>query len=899
MRFITGTLTALACLAAPLPAQRIQAPDAPWKTIQTVHYRIHYPVRGGFEPFAMEIASKIEGIHTRVSEWVGYESPKVVEVLLRDPRMEGNGFAYPLLDHPFVELWRTPPESDSGIAHFTTWPEMLVTHELAHIHHLTRPLGNPRFLDKVLDLPVGPVTLKAPRWVIEGYATVIEGRVTGSGRPHGVHRAALLREWAREGKLPDYGELNGFGGFRGGSMAYLVGSAYLEWLERTEMARTGEKDVLKKLWRKLAAHRKPGFNAVFLRTFGFTAEDGYDRFRSELSADALGLERRMKEQHLTREGEVFTKVDGEVTELAVNPDGTRLLARVLTPTFKGLRVWDLREPVKPKPGFKHPKVADPDVAPLKPTKPAAWELGRRNGAIPEKPFWTKAQAMSDPTKQERKPGSIPQQDFIAFSVREPDEEGTLRRRAKTWQPGTPKVAGIAAGSAARLEKSTGFRTVESDGLGSIWTVPPGEPGRPGLESTSIPVVRTPASARLPSPAPDGKTLYYVQLGATGCEIRRLDLTLAPLTPVPVPWGDSFFAVDAVRPRPDEASQLPPPLAPPPAHDYAVGETMRAGFRSGLTLAPSGESVELGFGGSDLLGRLSWQVLAAAGDAAGPRGAQASMVYRGWRWVPGFQVFSSLERPSSQRRGRVEGFDRQRTGCAVEFAYESKNTAPAFFKPTLSFERVLFKEAPNLRASRGLLGLDFGISRFWNRGEAWGVRLSARAKDGVGRTDGNRWQLQSGSVQVRIFTPWTQLALKAESARVTGDPTPLDRLHLGGLGTSLAPLGLDWNRAEQPALPSYAAIGDRLHRLRAEAGSALCAYVEHVAVWDHTQSRPAYTKVAGLELDLMRLIGNTEFIDRVVGPMTFVAGIHRVLKDGSQGEAMQGRSIATLSIVLRP
>ena len=74
MRPTHTTLLALIYLAAPLSAQRVQAPDAPWKTIQTIHYRIHYPLRGDFEPFAMEVASKIEGIHARVTEWVGYES---------------------------------------------------------------------------------------------------------------------------------------------------------------------------------------------------------------------------------------------------------------------------------------------------------------------------------------------------------------------------------------------------------------------------------------------------------------------------------------------------------------------------------------------------------------------------------------------------------------------------------------------------------------------------------------------------------------------------------------------------------------------------------------------------------------------------------------------------------
>ncbi|MBL0314165.1 MAG: hypothetical protein IPP78_15995 [Holophagaceae bacterium] len=882
-------------MATPLRPQRIQAPDAPWKTIQTTHYRIHYPQRGDFESFAMEVASKIEGIHAKVTEWVGYESPRMVDVLIRDPRLEGNGMAYPFLKHPFVELWKTPPESDSAIAHFTTWPELLVTHELTHIHHLMRPQKNPRLLDKVLDLPIGPLTLKAPRWVIEGYATVIEGRVTGSGRPHSAYRAALLRQWAREGKLPDYGSLNGFNGFRGGGMAYMVGSAYLEWLERKDMARPGnkgEKDALKKLWRKLASGRGRSFDAIFMGTFGFSAQDGYDRFRAELSADALAFEQRMQAQHLVREGGIFTKVDGEVTDLSVSSDGTRLMARVVTPGFKGLRVWDFKAPDK----SERPKTADMDTPPSRPIEKATWELGRLDGLIPEKPFWAEIQGAAGISSRPIGPGLPPTHEIVGFSLREPNDEGVLQRRMKSWRPGYATASNGSNGSMARVvapEKRPLFQVVVSDGLLSIWTTPS------AADSSSIPVVRTASAAWLPAPTPDRKTLYYVQLGATGCEIRKLDLALPPLTQRPVPWGDSFFATGGVKPNTDEASQLPPPAKPSPAHDYAADETMWLGLRSGLTLAPSGKSTELGWGGTDLLGRFSWQVLGAVGNVAGPRGAQAALVYRGWRWAPAFHTFSLLERPSRQQIEPAPGFDRQRTGGELAFTYVSRNTTPAFFKPALAFERVEPNGGSVSSTSRGLVAMELGISHLWNRGESWGIRLSAQAKDGLGRTEGRNWQFQRGHVKVGLFTPWIQAALKAESARVLGDPTSLDRLHLGGLRTSLIPASLDWNRVEQPALPSYNALGDRMRRLRVEIGSGLRAYIEHTVVWDHTQDHPAFTKVAGVEFDLMQVIGNSETIERLVGHMTFVVGIHRVLNETHYGSPMQGRTVSTVSLVVQP
>ena len=306
MRIATALLAFLSLSSVVQAAERIQAPDAPWRTYRTAHYRIHFPARGDFEPFAREVAGKIEGIHDQVVAWVGYASPVPVEVVIRDPVLEANGYAFPLLEHPFVVLWKTPPEAESGIAHVTTWAELLVTHELTHVHHLMRPQNQPNWRDKLLDLPVSPLALKAPRWVTEGYATLIEGKITGKGRPHGAYRAAVIRQWALEGKLPDYGALSAMGGFRGGSMAYLVGSAYLEWLEARNPQ---DPDLLKKFWKQLVSKKRRPFAASFEATFGLNARDGYDRWRAEVVHDALELERRMKGQ--LREGELWAKVDGE------------------------------------------------------------------------------------------------------------------------------------------------------------------------------------------------------------------------------------------------------------------------------------------------------------------------------------------------------------------------------------------------------------------------------------------------------------------------------------------------------------------------------------------------------------------------------------------------------------
>src|SRR6266496_468855 len=206
---------ALALLGARFAAG--EAPSAPWRTIETPHFRVHFPAP--FGPWARRAAGAIESIHDRVSEAVGFRSERSIDVLVEDPAATANGMAFPFLDRPFIVLWTSPPEPESGIGDWTDWMEDLVTHEVTHIVHLTRPRNRSRgILARLSPVPLGPLARNSPRWVAEGYATVIEGALTGSGRPASSYRAMVLRRFAIEGKLPGYAALSSTSGWLGGSM---------------------------------------------------------------------------------------------------------------------------------------------------------------------------------------------------------------------------------------------------------------------------------------------------------------------------------------------------------------------------------------------------------------------------------------------------------------------------------------------------------------------------------------------------------------------------------------------------------------------------------------------------------------------------------------------------------
>jgi hypothetical protein len=305
--------------------------------------------------------------------------------------------------------------------------EDLVTHEVAHIVHLARPRNRSRgILARLSPLPLGPLTLGSPRWVTEGYATVIEGALTGSGRPASSFRAMVLRRFAIEGKLPGYGALSATTGWLGGSMAYLVGSTFLEWLEARQGAGT-----LRKLWKRMASRRGGDFPTAFRAVFGRSPADLYDRFRAELTAAGIEEERRMSAAGLV-DGEPWQRLDGGTLSLQVSPDGNRLLAR--RDPKRGetyLAVWTLGETPEEL-DFEKRRLAreaeilsDPDEVADLPEVPRRraprWRLPSANGFAADNPRW------------------LPDGKHILFSRRAPDARGHLRLDLYSWQPETGHV----------------------------------------------------------------------------------------------------------------------------------------------------------------------------------------------------------------------------------------------------------------------------------------------------------------------------------------------------------------------------------------------------------------------------------------------------------------------------
>jgi len=291
-----------------------QGPAAEWRTLETRSFLFHFPAEA--EDFTRHSAARLEAIRDLVAEEVGFRPEGRTEVLVLDPFAAANGSAWPMAGWSRLTLYTTPPEPESLLGFYADWSTNLALHEEVHLAHLLRPSRRPleRSLGRLL--PIGPVARKSPRWVSEGYATYLEGKLTGYGRPQGDWRPALLRRWAQQGYLPSYGELNGSPRrFHGGSFPYLVGSAFLEWL----VAREGEAS-LRHMWARLSAVENRSFDDAFGGVFGESPATLYRRFCAELTFEAMRLEKKDEE----RGSELWQDLDGRPSAPMLSPDGKSL-----------------------------------------------------------------------------------------------------------------------------------------------------------------------------------------------------------------------------------------------------------------------------------------------------------------------------------------------------------------------------------------------------------------------------------------------------------------------------------------------------------------------------------------------------------------------------------------------
>jgi Tol biopolymer transport system component len=415
-----------------MEAQGLVRAWLPWRTIETKYFVFHYPLE--LEDWTRSLASRADAIQEAVDQLVGYAPPEKTNVVVDDPYETPNGSAWPFLDRPVINLWANPPDPRSDVGEFRDWGRTLLSHEFAHVAHLSRPSRNSglRALWRLAPVDLGPITLGAPRWVIEGFATYAEGRITGSGRPHGSWRPAYLRQWALEGQLPRYEQLNSFGSFDGGEFAYLAGSAFLEWLAD----RHGDSSLVD-VWRRMTARTPRGFDEAFSGVYGESARALYGRFTADLTGKSLVIDGRLRDLAPNDTGEIVQRLSWATGDPAVSRDGRRVAIQLSSATMPSrIVVWSTapeRDTLRARRDSVLRK-SDPEDVPARtiypPPKRALATLRANTGAAYESPRF------------------LPD-GRVLLSRRMRVGDGSLRSDLFIWNPATGGVRRVTRGASLR------------------------------------------------------------------------------------------------------------------------------------------------------------------------------------------------------------------------------------------------------------------------------------------------------------------------------------------------------------------------------------------------------------------------------------------------------------------
>ena len=265
-----------------------------WQTIHTEHFNVHYSQENA--DWARSAANELEIVRSKVLEQQNRALEEVVDVVVFDPLNAANGFALPVSNKPLMALFTTPPQSDTVISNNSGWQQLLVLHEYIHLVHLAQPTRSNwrQELRNIWDL-YDITYSEMPRWAAEGYATLLESKMTGRGRLFDNYSEAILTEFAQQGALPSYGQLSSSdGGYLAGSMAYLMGARFLAWLEKNYSEQT-----LDAVWTRMQGVKQRDFDEAFAGVFGDPPGKLYRRFIAEYTYQAMSKEQ--SEQSLTSE----------------------------------------------------------------------------------------------------------------------------------------------------------------------------------------------------------------------------------------------------------------------------------------------------------------------------------------------------------------------------------------------------------------------------------------------------------------------------------------------------------------------------------------------------------------------------------------------------------------------
>ncbi|MUH72527.1 TolB family protein [Psychrosphaera haliotis] len=296
-------------------ANEILNPKLDWQVLETPNFKIHFTPN--YKDWAYNAANEMEHAQNLIKQQQNRVLTEKVDVVVFDPLNNSNGFALAFSHKPFMALYATSALSETVISNSDSWPQLLALHEYVHLVHLGQQdrakwRNTIRKYHDLYDAYASGLN----RWVSEGYATLLESKLTGRGRLFDAQVEATILQYAREGALPKYSQLSATsGGYKAGSMAYLVGVRFLAWLEKEY-----SEQHLDAVWTRMRGEANRNFDNAFEGIFQQPASQLYNRFVAEYTQIAMNTEQQ------SNAAELWFDADFELRSPTFSPDQSKFLA---------------------------------------------------------------------------------------------------------------------------------------------------------------------------------------------------------------------------------------------------------------------------------------------------------------------------------------------------------------------------------------------------------------------------------------------------------------------------------------------------------------------------------------------------------------------------------------------
>ncbi len=286
-----GRLLLVWLVVVPFQSAWAADPFVDWKTIESEHFLVHYPVQHKIP--AERVAVIAEQVHNILSVEFNWVPSEKTELVLSDESDLANGLATPLNINRSI-LFMALPSSVGGVEDFDDWMTTLIIHEYTHILHLDKAGGLPRGLRKVFGrfLLLFP-NLFEPAWMIEGLATHKETDLNrGIGRGQSSTYAMMMRAESMQGLKPVSQVNLPINSWPAGATRYLYGVYFMRFISE----QYGEEKIVE----LVDAHSNNivpfAINSSFYRVFSKDVKQMWTEFENWLEHRYSAQIQRVTEQ---------------------------------------------------------------------------------------------------------------------------------------------------------------------------------------------------------------------------------------------------------------------------------------------------------------------------------------------------------------------------------------------------------------------------------------------------------------------------------------------------------------------------------------------------------------------------------------------------------------------------